>query len=420
MSSTSGGAPQHSTHGTRRGALTWIVTGAAAVLGLVIIGPVTYGALAYASADKADVRDISAADGDSAGDGESTPTNCAGGEALNIALIGIDSREGDNAEIATDDVSGMRGDTTMVMHISADRSRIDVVSIPRDSRVQIAECEFYDGTTEPGWTGKFNEALSSGGRYGDRGEGAACVMKTISELTGVNFNGHFALIDFAGFEDMVDAIGGVPMCITEDMKSSKANLDLEAGAQVLDGEEALAFARARTGTGLGGDGTDLARIERQQELLTNMARKILGMNLLTDVTQLNGFLRAALDSVTLDTELADPRNIAGLAYSLRSFDTDNLSFYTVPWHYPGDDTSDVLWTEPDASEMWASIVADEPIDLSDDDASPEPSASSEPSTTATEPGATPNATASDTPTSSASPTPLRETEEDILESCAIE
>ncbi|WP_284328603.1 LCP family protein [Demequina litorisediminis] len=265
--------------------MTWIATGAAAVLGLVIIGPVTYGALAYASADKADVRDISAADGDSAGDGQSTPTNFAGGEALNIALIGIDSREGDNGEIATDDVSGMRGDTTMVMHISADRARIDVVSIPRDSRVQIADCEFYDGTTEPGWTGKFNEALSSGGRYGDRGEGAACVMKTISELTGVNFNGHFALIDFAGFEDMVDAIGGVPMCITEDMKSSKANLDLEAGAQVLDGEEALAFARARTGTGLGGDGTDLARIERQQELLTNMARKILGMNLLTDVTQ---------------------------------------------------------------------------------------------------------------------------------------
>ncbi|GMA36490.1 hypothetical protein GCM10025876_26940 [Demequina litorisediminis] len=92
----------------------------------------------------------------------------------------------------------------------------------------------------------------------------------------------------------------------------------------------------------------------------------------------------------------------------------------MPWHYPGDDTSDVLWTEPDASEMWASIVADEPIDLADDDASPEPSASSEPSATATEPGTTPNATASDTPTSSASPTPLRETEEDILESCAIE
>ncbi|WP_084077140.1 LCP family protein [Demequina sp. NBRC 110057] len=415
MESRSASVPQHSTHGQRRGALTWSLTAASALIALVLIGPLSYAALALSNTDTADVRDISAADGDgTGGDDADTPTNFAGGEPLNIALIGIDSREGDNAEIAADDVEGMRGDTTMVMHISADRSRIDVVSIPRDSRVQIAECEYFDGTTKPGWTGKFNEALWSGGRYGDRGEGAACVMKTITELTGVDFDGHFALVDFAGFEDMVDAIDGIPMCITEDMYSKDANLDIEAGAQVLDGETALAFARARKGTGLGGDGTDLARIERQQELLTNMARKVLGMNLLTDTAQLNAFLRAALDSLTLDTELADPRNVIGLAYSLRSFDTDNLTFYTVPWHYPGDDSTDVLWTEPDASLMWKAIVDDVPVGSIEDGSTSAPSATA----TAT-PEAAPTISPSSEATPSTTPSPERETQQDILDTCEV-
>ena len=411
------GVAQHGASASRYGTATWVTTAVAVVLGLAIVGPLSYTALALGSTDTADVRDIAGGDDDP--DAADIPTDFAGGQAINIALIGIDSREGDNSSVASDDVSGMRGDTTMVMHISADRSFIDVVSIPRDSRVRIADCEYYDGTSKPGWTGKFNEALSSGGRYGDRGEGAACVMKTITELTGVQFNGHFALVDFVGFEDMVDAIGGIPMCITQDMSSEKANLDLEAGAQVLDGEEALAFARARTGSGLGGDGTDLARIERQQELLTNMSRKVLGMNLLTNATDLNAFLRAALDSLTLDTELANPRNVVGLAYSLRSFDTANLNFYTVPWHYPEDGTSDVLWTEPDATEMWQALVDDVPIaSLAEPavTASPSPTASgsASPSTPATASPEAPATAASD-PTAS----PVRESEQDILDSCEI-
>ncbi|WP_084129330.1 LCP family protein [Demequina sp. NBRC 110055] len=408
--------------------LAAVASGVAAVAGFAVVYGGTSALLLQGSFDTHDTSSLLAS-----GEGETavvddSPNDFAAGQPLNIVLIGTDERNGENAEIGGDVAGGMRGDTTMVMHISADRERIDVVSIPRDSRVRISDCRMYDGEVIPGWTAKFNTALANGGRNGDRGEGAACVMQTIMDLTGVDLGGHFVMVDFSGFEDMVDAIDGVPMCITQDMRSKKANLDLTAGAQVLDGETALAFARARTGTGLGGDGTDLARIERQQELLTNTARKVLGMNYLTDVSELTQFVRAGAESLSMDSEMGSLNNIIGLAYSLRNFETSNLNFYTVPWHYPGDGKGDVVWTEPEATAMWQALIDDVPIESTDPTvenptADPEPSA--EPSVTASpdatasaEPSSTPSATAT-TPTPSVSPSPLRETQDEILDGCVI-
>ncbi|MFV0286537.1 MAG: LCP family protein, partial [Demequina sp.] len=327
---------RHGARAAHRRVLVGIMSGVAAVTGFAVVYGATNALLLQNSFETHDVTSLLASGDDDTVAAAAGPEDFADGEDLNIVLIGTDERNGENAEIGGDVASGMRGDTTMVMHISADRSRIDVVSIPRDSRVRISDCKMYDGSTVTGWTGKFNIALANGGKNGDRGEGAACVMQTIQDLTDVDLGGHFVMVDFSGFEDMVDAIDGVPMCITQDMSSKKANLDLTAGAQVLDGETALAFARARTGSGLGGDGTDLARIERQQELLTNTARKVLGLNYLTDVADLTQFVRAGAESLTMDSDLGSLNNIIGLAYSLRSFDTDNLNFYTVPWQYAGD------------------------------------------------------------------------------------
>jgi LCP family protein required for cell wall assembly len=367
---------------------------------------------------------LESSDGDiAAAASDDTPTDFAAGNPLNLVVIGSDERNGENGDIGGRVTEGMRGDTTMVMHISANRSRIDVVSIPRDSRVRISDCKMYDGSIKRGWTAKFNQALANGGINGDRGEGAACVIQTVQDLTGLDLGGHFVVVDLSGFENMVDAIDGVPMCIMQDMYSKKAKLDLTAGAQILDGKAALAFARARTGSGLGGDGTDLARIERQQELLTNTAQKILGMNLLTDVAELTHFMRAAAESLSMDNEMGSLKNIIGLAYSLRSFDTANLNFYTVPWHYPGDGSSDVVWTEPDATQLWQSVIDDEPItvaepnvDLSDDPDTP----TTLDHTTSATPGASaaPSETAPAEPTPSVSPSPLRETQEQILADCA--
>ena len=423
--------PRHASRTAQRRVLSGIAAGAAAILGFTAVGGATYLQLTLGAFETHDVSSLLGPAPDSTVEAEDPePTDFASGQPINIVLIGTDERNGENGDIGGRVAEGMRGDTTMVMHISADRSRIEVVSIPRDSRVRISDCQLYDGTTVKGWTGKFNIALANGGKNGNRGEAAACVMRTLTDLTGVDFNGHFMMVDFAGFQNMVDALDGIPMCIPHDMRSSKANLDLEAGPQVLDGETALAFARARTGSGLG-DGTDLMRIDRQQALLTNTARKALGMNLMTDVPELTSFVRASAESLTMDSQLGSLDNIIGLAYSLRSFDTSNLVFETVPWQYAGDGSGDVLWREAEAAEMWQRIVDDEPIAPLFEPQEPaagatdEPDAATPASTEST--GSTPTSPAPTATSSSAAPSsapavtqePVRETEEDILAACEV-
>lgn len=404
--------PRHSSRPLHHRGWRMVASAAAAVIGFVGALGGTYTFLVTRAWDTHDV-DVLLADPDSTIEPDNTPTDFAAGQAVNIAIIGTDERNDENADIGGY-VGGMRGDVTMVMHISADRSRVDVVSIPRDSRVRISDCTMYDGTVHPGWTAKFNEALWSGGRNGDRGEGAACVMRTITDLTGVEFNGHFVMVDFTGFANVVDALGGVPMCIEQDIRSPLANLELEAGPQVLDGATALGFARARTGTGLGGDGSDLSRIDRQQELLTNTFRTALGMNMLTDTPALTSFLRAGAESLTMDNELGDINSMIGLAYSLRNFDTANLTFTTVPWRYAGDGSGDVLWEEEEAAEMWARMVADEPILDPEPETTPTPEPTGDGTPT---PAPTPTSPSATSPEPAVSPEPLRESVNDILANC---
>lgn len=406
--------PRHASRAAHRRVLGTIAAASAAILGFAGVGGAMYVQLAFGALETHDVSSLLETDADATKEPDDTPSDFAAGQDINIALIGSDQRNDENADIGgLEGLGGMRGDTTMVMHISADRTRIEVVSIPRDSRVRISDCTMFDGSTVKGWTGKFNIALSNGGQNGNRGEGAACVMRTITDLTGIDFNGHFMVVDFSGFQNMVDSLGGIPMCIPQDMYSTKANLDLEAGPQVLDGQTALAYARARTGTGLG-DGTDLMRIERQQELLTNTARQVLGSNLLTDVPELTSFVRSAAESLTVDTELGSVNNIIGLAYSLRNFDTENLVFATVPWQYAGDGSGDVLWREAEADAMWQSIVDDVPIVLPEDEMDDEDEPSSDPSPDAS---GSPAQVGGSEP--SVSPSPTRETQEDILAGCSV-
>ncbi|WP_062517454.1 LCP family glycopolymer transferase [Demequina gelatinilytica] len=409
---------RHSVRPVRRRLLRGLWGAVAGVTGFVLTYVGTNAVLVQRAFDTHDISSLLGHDpvstvvADDAPTEEAEPTDFASGEALNILLIGSDERT--DPDSGDGDVEGMRGDTTLVLHISKDRERIDVVSIPRDLRTAIPSCRFYDGSTSYARTDKFNAALMIGGRNGDLGEAAACVMTTVAETTGVEFGGHFMMVDFEGFTGMVDAIDGVPMCITEYMYSKDAHLELQAGAQVLHGKDALAFARARKGIGLGGTGTDLARIERQQELLTNTARKVLGLNYLTNAPALTQFIRAGAESLSMDTELGSLKNLIGLAYSLRGFDTKNLHFYTVPWHYPGDGTSDVVVTEPAATETWQAIIADQPITTAEENVTQSPEPSAAPSPTGS---ATPDASADPTPTATAGP--RRETQKEILDACNL-
>ncbi|WP_017595872.1 LCP family protein [Nocardiopsis potens] len=271
------------------------------------------------------------------------------GDDVNILFIGSDGREDGNAAYGGRDFVGERSDSLMLAHISPD-SRVTVVNFPRDSLVQIPQCDAYgetEGTT--GYYGMINAALFHGG--------PPCVVKTIESLTDVRID-HFAHLSFVGFRDMVDAIGGVPMCIPEPMKDERSKLDLEAGQQVLDGEESLAFVRARYEIG---DGGDIGRIDRQQMFLGALAAEATSSDVLTDPRKLDGLLRAVSAHTATDSDLTLDAMVS-LGSTLAESELDEISFYTVPWAQAPTDPNRVIWREEDAARLFAAIKEDRPVE----------------------------------------------------------
>ncbi|WP_296666440.1 LCP family protein [Demequina sp.] len=353
MTETAQVQARHARGGLVRRILWYAALAAAGVAGFVLV----YGNTVVDQLDSAyHAQDVRALVGDRperAGAGTDGP--------LTILVMGSDVRDGGNLKVGGgSDVQGMRNDTTMLVHVSADRSRVEAVSIPRDAQVEIPACTYLDGSTVPGTTGDFNIAFSHGGARGSAAEAAACTIKTVEQMTGVYID-HYAVVDFTGFIDMVDAIGGVPMCIPERLVSSKAHLDLRPGPQVLDGTTALAYARLRTAEQGGVSGSDLQRITRQQQMLEQVARTVLSKNLLTDVGELTQFIRAGAESLTMDTELADTSSLLALAYSVRGLDARDIAFETVPWAYTEDRLN--VRILPEAEQMWDDMRNDRPISV---------------------------------------------------------
>lgn len=303
------------------------------------------------------------------------PEDPNAGTPLNIVLMGSDSRSGENDALAGGGEMGARSDTTIVMHISGDRSRVELVSIPRDSTVDVPSCTTTDGaTTAELYDTKFNAAFSQGVQAGgDVASGALCTVKTIEKLTGVFMNG-FMVVDFAGFSSMIDAVGGVDVCVEEPIYSEDANhLSLDPGIHTLMGVKALDYARARTGEGLG-DGSDLDRIGRQQEVLASLARKVLSQEVLTNPAKTLNFLNAVTGSLTMNEELASIDGLAGLAYSMRAVQPDTITFMTVPNEYDTYNTANVVWTD-EAVELWDNIKHDKPVGADPEASSGDASAS---------------------------------------------
>lgn len=284
------------------------------------------------------------------------PEDPAANRPLNLLILGSDERSGDDAIGGA--VEGMRSDTTIVAHISADRSRVELVSIPRDSHVTIPSCVRSDGSTTPAQDARFNAAFALGGMNGEVSDAVACTLRTVEALTGVYIDG-WVVVDFLGFIEMVEALGGVEMCIPHEMVSSDAGLHLSPGCQVLDGPTALAFARARKGPGLG-DGSDLGRVTRQQDLMAAMVEEVLTSNLLTDATGLYRFVSSATQSLTTDPETGNVGTIVGLGFSLRGLRGDDLTFMTVPIAEYTPDPNQVVWTA-EADLVWQNIARDVPV-----------------------------------------------------------
>ncbi|SDU79276.1 LCP family protein [Arcanobacterium phocae] len=273
------------------------------------------------------------------------PLDQKAGKPLNILLLGADRADGGT----------QRSDTTMLMHIAADRSRIDVVSIPRDTLVDIPPCVMGNGDESyPQNDTMFNAAFSTGGTFGgDVAQAAACTLRTVENLTGVYVDG-FAVLNFDSFRDVVDTIGGIDMCFNEAIDDAYSGISLDAGCHHLDGTQALGIARARYSIG---DGSDIGRISRQHQVVTAIAKKTFGLNVFTDIPTLYGILKDVTSHMDLSQGLGDIQWLGGLAYSLRNVDPDEINFATMPY-YP--DGARVRPSQ-NAQLVWDALVNDVPI-----------------------------------------------------------
>jgi len=273
-------------------------------------------------------------------------------EPINVLVMGSDDRDAagnniDNQELGSSD----RSDTTILMHLSADRKRAYGISIPRDSLVTRPTCKSEDGESIPGGTDvMWNEAFAVGG--------PGCAIRQFEKTTGV-FVDHYIVVDFAGFESMVDAIDGVPVCIPEPIDDPAHGINIPAGTREVEGREALNYVRARYTLG---DGSDISRIKRQQAFIAAMANKVISAGTLARVDRLVGFLDAATDSLQVDPGLDNVIKIAKIGVGFQGIGLQNIQFVTVPWKYDQrpEFSGRVSWL-PQAKKLWAKISADEPL-----------------------------------------------------------
>ena len=265
---------------------------------------------------------------------------------MNILLIGSDTRVGQGTSDAKS-VSGARSDTTLIVHLSADRQHVTVVSVPRDSMVKMPpNCDATVPRSR--WTvQQVNSAFSIGG--------PACLINTLEADTGM-FITHFAVVDFTGFKGMVDALGGVPVCTPVAIDDPKAHLTLAAGRHVLDGTQALGYVRVRYTEG---DGSDLGRIGRQQAFLSSVVQEATRTSLLLRPDRLYGFLDAATKSLTTDPELG-LGTMKDIATSVKDIGIKNVAFVTVPVEAWPQDPNRVQWTAA-ADTLFSAVVADRPL-----------------------------------------------------------
>ena len=297
------------------------------------------------------------------GQNKATPDSFEG-RAVNILVVGTDSRNGASGNIGAgdeDEVPGLRNDSTMVIHVSADRSRVQVVSIPRDTLVDIPSCKHRDGSTsDPMSNEMFNNAMFYGADGGNTDEdiapGIACVKATVEKMSGMPIDA-FMVVNFAGFINMIDALGGIWFNIPERIEDESASLFIDAGCWKLDGTQSLAYMRSRKGQG---DGSDISRIGRQQQLISAMLREIQSKDYVTDSGALLTFLQAAIASVNVSSNLGDARaDLTLLLNVLSKTERANIQFVTMPVEEPSWDPNRRIASEPMARNVWNALKNDQ-------------------------------------------------------------
>lgn len=268
---------------------------------------------------------------------------------FNILLVGSDTRDGQSEAFGKDPGSELN-DVNMLLHVAEDQKSAVLVSIPRDMVVPMPRCE--EGGPATGLP--INNTLAYGGLN--------CTVMTVQNLTGLDIQ--FAgMITFDGVIAMSDAVGGVPVCITEPIYDPYTGLDLPtAGEHVLQGWNALAFLRSRHGVG---DGSDLGRISSQQVFLSSLVRTIKSNDTLTDFGKLYAIAQAATQNMTLSERFAQLDTLVQIALVLKDIPLENIVMVQYPSRTGGTGIYEgkVQPVTSTADALFDAIRADVPIGL---------------------------------------------------------
>ncbi|MFE2109043.1 LCP family protein [Kitasatospora sp. NPDC059463] len=370
--------------GARRRRRRWlVVTAGALAFLLVACGTVLW--IAYRKLD-GNIRTDSTTDQLLARLEAERPARTAGARgAENLLLIGSDDRTGANASYGS--AGGQRSDTTILLHLAADRRRATAVSIPRDVMVSVPACEKPDGTRSRPALLQFNAAFETGG--------PACSIRTVEQLSGIRID-HYVIIDFTGFKRMVDAVDGVEVCVPQPIHDKDAKLDLPAGRQTLHGEQALGYVRARETLG---DGSDTQRMGRQQQFLAALIRKVQSQGVLLNPTKLWPVLDAATSSVRADGSLSSLGALYDLTQDLRGIPSSDVTFLTAPRQPYRFDSDRDEFVQPQTAQLFAALRDDRPVEVRPPGSGPSPTARAAPS-------AAPSSSAPASPSASSPTSPL--------------
>ncbi|MFD4259299.1 LCP family protein [Streptomyces sp. NPDC058534] len=272
----------------------------------------------------------------------------------NILVLGSDTRSGGNEKLGggTDDGTA-RSDTAMIVHVQKGHKKASVVSIPRDTLIDRPACTGTNGGEQPAADGvMFNSAYSTGG--------AACAVKTVESVSGLRMD-HYLEVDFSGFQNLIDDLGGVEVTTTEKIKDPDSHLDLTAGTHTLDGEQALGLVRTRHGVG---DGSDLGRIQLQQAFVKALVEQVNDVGVLGNPKKLYDLADTATKTVTTDSGLGSVNSLMSFASGLKGISPEGMNMVTLPVIYDPADANRVLMQKDKAQQVWTALKNDRPIPAS--------------------------------------------------------
>ena len=273
-------------------------------------------------------------------------------DAMNVLVIGSDSRSGRNGAIGgRAGISGQRSDTIMIMHLSPGHRDAVVLSLPRDSVVPVLACSpepgFAGQQAQPGQIEQLNATFAFGG--------PGCLWKTVEQTTGIHID-HFISLNFTGFEKVINDVGGVSVCLPWAIHDPKSRLHLSRGVHHIWGTEALAFWRVR----YIGEGSDLQRIRRDQYLMASLVQGVMHSHLLSSPARIYSVVTDAARAMTTDDTL-DLSTMVNIVDSLRGLSAGSVQFIEAPAvAYPGNPDW-VQWPQPQARRLFNAIERDKAV-----------------------------------------------------------